>query len=241
MIGYADEAELGDSVETLAMLDESECRALRDQVYRLQPHWVQRYPNLPMYSLGAALFTDARLGDGHYEEAVATYNPVLQENFGLLYERLARVLSARLGGPVAYAPDKGLPNFWIFLAHPAFTLLSPSVHADLQYRQTDWAWAKSVSRPITFTLPLSLPRCGSGLNVWDLSVRRLDGAPKAEAARAFREANKRFIEYRLGHLALQFGHLLHQIATPTQLDDDDERMTFQGHGLFCDGVWQLYC
>ncbi len=241
MIGYAEEGEFGDAVETLAMLDESECRAWREQVCLLRPYWVQRYAKLPMYSLGAALYIDARQGRDHYRDATVRYNAILQEHFAALYERLAEVLSQRLAGPVAYAPDKALPGFRIFHAHPALTLLSASVHADLQYRQTEWPWATQISRPITFTLPLSLPHHGSGLHVWDVNVRQLDGIPKPEAARIFREANKRFVEYRLGHLALQFGHALHQIATPTDLIEGDERVTFQGHGLLCDGVWRLYC
>lgn len=241
MIGFADEGEFGDAVETLAMLSVSECRQLRDQVYRLRDHWVQRYPNLPIYALGAALFIDARRSGGHYGDSVTRCNSLLQEHFGPLYERLAEFLSRRLGGPVAYTPDKALPGFRIFLAHPAFMLLSASVHADLQYRHTDWSWAKSISRPITFTLPISLPRHGSGLNIWNVNVRQLAGVSKQDAARAFREAEKQFVAYQLGHVALQFGHPLHQIAMPQEMVDGDERVTFQGHGLFCDGVWRLYC
>lgn len=242
MIEFADEGEFGDAVETLAMLSESECQQLHEQVYRLRSHWVQRYPSLPIYALGAALFIDARRGGGgQYADAVSRYNALLQEHFGQLYARFAEFMSRRLGGPVAYTPDKALPGFRIFMAHPAFMLLSASVHADLQYRHTDWSWAKSISRPITFTLPISLPRSGSGLNIWNLNVRRLAGASKEDAARIFREAEKQFVEYRLGHVALQFGHLLHQIAMPQEMLDGDERVTFQGHGLFCDGVWRLYC
>lgn len=238
MMEYAEEGEL--SIEDIAMLAESECAELRRQILQLRPYWIQRLPDLPMYSLGAATYLDMAQGESHYVETAARYNPILQQHFAPLYRRLEEVLSRRLGGPVAYPPHKALPGFHIFLAHPAFTQGSASIHADLQYRQTDWSWARSISQPISFTLAISLPSCGSGVNVWNVSVTQLDGLPRAEAARVLRERGGQFFEYRLGHLTLQFGHLMHQIARPLWLVEGDQRLTFQGHALLCDGSWQLY-
>jgi hypothetical protein len=248
MIGYADEADLGNLVETIPMLDERECDELRREVYELQPHWVQRLPGLPMYSLGAALYLDAahalhnggQPGERMYVAIAAKYNPILLQHFAPLYRRLEEVLSKRLGGPVAFPPDKALPGFHVFLAHPAFTQMTASVHADLQYQLTDWSWARSVSRPFSFTVAISLPQQGGGLNVWDITVRQWGLLPPEQLSHALRQSGPRYFAYQRGHLALQCGHLMHQIATPKRLVDGDDRLTFQGHGLLCDGIWQLY-
>jgi hypothetical protein len=239
-MGYAEEGEVTGVVESLPFLDESACDALCRQVHRLRSHWVQRLEGLPMYSLGAVAYLDAAAGEADYLAAAARDNPILLEHFGWLYRRLEEALDQRLAGPVAYPAGKALPGFHVFLAHPFFTFMEPSIHADLQYQRTDWSWARNISRPFTFTVALALPHEGGGLNVWDVSGRQLDALPSAQRSRALHAAKKQFVAYRRGHLSLQFGHQMHQIATPKTLVDGDQRVTFQGHGLLCDGVWQLY-
>jgi len=36
------------------------------------------------------------------------------------------------------------------------------------------------------------------------------------------------------------GSLVHQIAPAYNADFNDRRLSLQGHGVKCDGVWQLY-
>jgi hypothetical protein len=240
MIYFADEAGLAASIDAVPLLDEAECDALRANIHALRPHWIQRMPGLPMYTLGAAAYLDGPRGPDYYQSEAARNNPVLREHFSPLYRRLEDILSRHLQGPIAFPADKALPGFHIFLANQAFTVIGPSIHADLQYRLTDWSWAAKVSRPISFTAAVALPREGGGLNVWDLDVRDYQDLPPPEAARALRRANARYVAYRRGHIAVQSGHKMHQIAKATELLEDDERITLQGHGLLCDGVWQIY-
>ena len=240
MVGLVDECEFGNAIEALPMLTERECEEVRSKLHELRHHWLQRRPDLPMYSLGAAGYLDAKERESPYTEAASLYNPILRGHFGWLYTRLEEVLSTRLGGPGAYPPEKALPGFHLFLADPRFTRKSAHVHADMQYQYLDWSWARTVSGPMSFTLAISLPREGGGINLWDISARQLVGLPDAEANRVLGEATTRFVAHRTGHLTLQFGHLIHQIATPTRMVEGDERFTLQGHGLLCDGVWQFY-
>jgi hypothetical protein len=193
-----------------------------------------------MYTLGAASYLDAHPDEAPYRRAAALYDPILREHFGGLYERLQEAMAVRLGAPTAYRPGGALPGFHLFLAHPGFTQSAAHVHADLQYNQLDWSWARMVSRPISFTLAIALPRDGGGINLWDVSARQFMSWPEADAPRLLGAATTRYFAHTVGYVTLQFGHLMHQIATPTRFVEGDERFTLQGHGLLCDGVWQLY-
>jgi hypothetical protein len=44
----------------------------------------------------------------------------------------------------------------------------------------------------------------------------------------------------VGGMALHSGFNYHQVAPMQNAQPDDVRITFQGHGLFCQGSWQLY-
>jgi hypothetical protein len=48
------------------------------------------------------------------------------------------------------------------------------------------------------------------------------------------------VPYKVGQLFYHTGHVLHQIVPGYKLDVEDRRITLQGHGVKCDGVWQLY-
>jgi hypothetical protein len=62
-------------------------------------------------------------------------------------------------------------------------------------------------------------------------------APVEEIAQS---RTRTFHPYTPGVLMLHSGHTLHQIAAVDQVYPDDERITLQGHGLYCDGAWTIY-
>ena len=62
-------------------------------------------------------------------------------------------------------------------------------------------------------------------------------APVEEIAQS---RTRTFHPYTPGVLMLHSGHTLHQIAAVDQAYPDDERITLQGHGLYCDGAWTIY-
>jgi hypothetical protein len=232
--------DLGRMIEHLPFLTEEECRQVRTKIIELRPYWEQRHPLLPSFTLGTAAYLDAPKGEQLYREKAARSNPVLAEHFSWLYERLKRSLTERLGRPVAYHADQALPGFHLFLAHEAFRNIAPSIHADWQYRDLDWSWARTAGEPMSFTLAISLPRSGGGLNVWDLDAAELVSLPNEKKRRIFNDHQPTYIAYQLGELNVHFGLLIHQIAPPREVFEGDERFTLQGHGLLCDGVWQMY-
>src|SRR5262249_27555082 len=124
---------------------------------------------------------------------------------------------------------------------------SLSIHFDLQYLSIPWSDVARAdrSRPLSFTLPIALPRGGGGLNSWDLSYEA--HAARCQATRAAvpgeemaQSRTRTFHAYTPGVLTLHSGHTLHQIAAVEEAHPDDERITLQGHGLCCDGAWTIY-
>jgi hypothetical protein len=101
-----------------------------------------------------------------------------------------------------------------------------------------------LSRSISFTLPLKLPRAGGGLTVWDLEYEEFLDARRRGYVETIAEIQRfkksEHVPYRIGEMVVHSGHRLHQIAPVESVDDDDERMTLQGHGVPCASGWVLY-
>jgi hypothetical protein len=181
-----------------------------------------------------------------YSEILVDTNPVLREHFHWLYSRLLYKLSMYLQAVVRTADELALPGFhvWEGLNVPTSPL---SIHFDLQYMSIPWPDARRAdrSRPLSFTLPIALPRGGGGLNSWDLSYEAQSASSQATGRfmspdEMTRDRPRTFHSYTQGVLTLHSGHTLHQIAAIDRAYPDDERITLQGHALHCDGAWTIY-
>jgi len=233
-------------ITSIGLLDESECARVDHQIKELRSHWVPRGPlaETSFFTLGAASYLD---DVGEYRDRAAVLNPVLHDSFAWLYTRLIEFLERRLRAPVAFAEGLAMPGFHIWLAPSIFVTPNASVHFDLQYRR---AWPEDVAgvdftRPLSFTLPIRLPRRGGGLNVWDVTYERY---------RRFAERLNAPLQpidltvlldpmrhpYTPGAIAMHSGHLMHQIGEIDQVSPGDERITLQGHALCQHGEWKLY-
>lgn len=229
------------AIHDIDLLSAAECDQVRLSVLALRPHWVHRIPDLPFYSLGAVSYMDA-VGDApSYARRARADNRLLRTHFSWLYERVAAALGQALGAPACYVEPLALPGFHIHLFDRAFEHPIAPIHFDLQYRFHDWrATDADLDHPISFTLAVSLPQHGGGLNTWDVSLaeRRLRASETPEELA--KGCERLFHAYQLGHMALHSGHLLHQIAPGTNLQPQDERITLQGHGVYAQGMWRLY-
>jgi len=235
--------------DAIPVLSSAECERVRQTVHGLRSRWIARgSADYPFYTVGAASYIDAvsRTPPPRYSEILVETNPVLREHFHWLYARLMNKLSLHLQAVVRTADELALPGFhvWQGLSVPTSSL---SIHFDLQYMSIPWPDAprSDRSRPLSFTLPIALPRAGGGLNTWDLSYE--EQAAHFEATRQFtpvaemaKSRTRTFHPYTRGVLTLHSGHTLHQIAAVDQAYPDDERITLQGHGLYCDGAWTIY-
>jgi hypothetical protein len=219
-------------VEEHAFLSAPDCQAVLDQVHALQPYWCRRMEAAPFFTLGTAAYLDCVAPDNRYAAQAMVSNVVLTSGFGPLLAQLQARLEAILAAPVTYAAHLARPGFHIFLADRLFLIPIASVHFDLQYRLVTWpdTPAPDFAQPLSFTLPIALPAAGGGLN-YACGPR---AAPHSAAQL------DRHQPYRVGHLYLHSGHLLHQIAPAADFAPDDQRVTLQGHAIRVGGVWQLY-
>jgi hypothetical protein len=233
-------------ITSIELLDASECARVDAQIKELRSHWVPRSPTpaTGFFTLGAASYLDDL---GEYRQRAAVLNPVLHDGFAWLYTRLIDFLERRLRAPVGFAEELAIPGFHIWLTPAIFVTPDASVHFDLQYLR---AWPKDVTgvdftRPLSFTLPIRLPRRGGGLNLWDVTYERYRRfAERLQAPLQPMDVtlllDRMRHPYTPGAIVMHSGHLMHQIGEIDQVAPGDERITLQGHALFQQGEWKLY-
>ncbi|MFF7393424.1 hypothetical protein ACFZAE_33915 [Streptomyces scabiei] len=234
-------------IDRLTVLTEADSAVLRDTVHGLREHWIPRGAEpAAFFTLGTPSYLDlAENPDtGDYRKRADASKAVLWESFGPLYERLADLLGRHLDAPVHYPEHLALPGFHVWLAAAVFTRAKAPVHFDMQYKAFTWPPGTDLSRLLSFTLPIRLPAAGGGLNVWDASHedfrRALEKGWVDDAADLKRFHALHYVPYKAGEMVIHSGHILHQVAPSTRVEADDERLTLQGHGVWCDGRWLLY-
>jgi hypothetical protein len=227
------------------LLQEPDCEEIKEEIFKLEDHWVQRHESFPFYTLGASSYIDAaELGFEAYNELAQKQNPMLDEKFSSLFETLCAALSEQWQSDVVMHEALARPGFHIFLAHPAFSLTAGSIHFDRQFESIDWSDIAEVdtSQQRSLTLSIQLPRAGSGLKVWNVNYLTFGDLPIEERREVLRDNRKsEYHPYVTGHLAVHSGHQLHQIAPPPRMGEDDARVTLQAHAVpSSEKTWILY-
>lgn len=212
-----------------------------DGVLNLADLWQQR-SEADFYTLGAASYLDGAWDSEPYRAFAQRCNSILADHFEDLYSLLASKL-VDLIGPVVFESELALPGFHVFAPKPGQIMcdascvmasVGGSIHWDLQhlchssfwlrYDKVEWKY------PLSFTLALQLPAAGGGLQFW----------PDCTNASLATSSAAQSINYCVGNMVIFMLPLLHQIAPVKTLSPTDRRITLQGHGLRCDGVWRLY-
>jgi hypothetical protein len=231
------------SILTTALLDRDQCADVAARVRAHEPRWTRRSTS-EFFTLGAASYLDDETA---YMPRAAATNPLLDGDFGDLHERLRTVLAERLDAPCSLASPFARPGFHIWRVPGIPTTAEASLHFDMQYERVPFPERARTGfdRPISFTLPLVLPRQGGGLTTWDVTVDQVNAFYRRTGYLVTLDDLKllltpRHHAYEVGTLVLHSGHMLHQIAPVPAVDPDDERITLQGHGIFYDGEWKLY-
>lgn len=234
------ETALGHIQET-SLLSAQECTEIRTLLLELREMWVQRQPPAPFHTLGLATYLDVCDEEGRKEYyANARYpNLILSRCLGWLYKRIAARLTEMLNAKVKYRKHCALPGFHIFTGVPE---KPAGIHLDVQHHQLEWAESDHADlvNTISFTLSIKLPR-GAGLNVWP--ELPLDYPPEVTTRDTWVQhmatLPSDFHPYTEGTLVLHDGMLPHQMALG-DVGPGAERITMQGHGVKCNGVWELY-
>ncbi|MFD4599628.1 hypothetical protein ACFWPQ_16545 [Streptomyces sp. NPDC058464] len=234
-------------IDSLDVLTAADSAALRDAVHGLRRHWTPRGPEpAAFFTLGAPSYLDLapNPGSADYQRHADASRPLLQDSFGWLYTRLAELLGKHLAADVGFPEHLGLPGFHVWLSAAVFTKPIAPLHFDLQYQSISWPPDTDLTRHISFTLPIRLPAAGGGLNVWDVSheqFRRALAKGWVESVADLKRFHPlQYVPYTVGRMVLHSGHTLHQVAPSSRVQPDDERLTLQGHGVWCDGRWLLY-
>jgi hypothetical protein len=186
-----------------------------------------------------------------YREAVELYRPEMLDNYGWLYDRVLQSLSQHVGGlPVQFlSPNTGVPGFHII---PSTALWSYPLFR-FHYDETFETLLHHVIQPnaithidtntcipesrISFTLPIAIPS-GGGLDYiqFDDSAQACHEPPHR---RHFCYTKKREL-YTNGDMVVHKGTLIHSIGEWNYTSYKDNRITLQGFGFECDGVWYVY-
>jgi hypothetical protein len=226
--GNPAEAPVHGGLQRVDLLDQAACNRVVDSVLALRDHWLPRVPLVPFFTLGAASYIDAIGERTHYEALARTYNPILHRHFDWLLERVREAIAGTEGMETVWLEGSALPGFHIYLANNLFSLPVASVHCDRQYQLVDWSAVENpdFTSPLSFTLPIQLPRSGGGLNTWNVREDEIEAVKKSAA-----KVPRVFEPYRVGELVMHSGNLLHQIAPSREMEEDDRRITLQGHGI----------
>lgn len=234
-----------EKINSINLLSNLECEKTSSIVYSLKESWIHRHAFAPYYTLGAASYLDAKKNSHNYYDLAELNNLILIKSLDWFYQKLVKTLEIYLQAPVKLTNAKALPGFHIYLGFKLFELSVAPVHYDLQYNLLDWNEIEQIdfNNPVSFTLPIALPKKGSGLNLWDITLTGRDALQTNENKQELGKQiikKKTFHPYRLGEMIIHSGLTAHQAIIGDDLKEGEDRITLQGHALFSQGSWQLY-
>ena len=255
-------------IHRVKTFSEEDCNKIEKTVDDLDKLWVNRscerrfqyetetvISKAPFWTLGAVSYLDAVTDKDMYDKHRDYLNPVLYKKFNWIYEIIRERLQSDLKEPVIIDEFLAHPGFHIF-ATKIGTTIEPeylrlfeqplgSVHVDVQYEEHYDYWQKfkevDFENTLSFTIPVKLPKNGGGLYTWDdkvdpYSFNYTTNKTKLSELESASVTNL----YNTGEMIYFIGHLLHQMMPGFNVQPTDRRITVQGHGVKCDGVWRLY-
>ena len=247
---------------------EEDCNKIEKTVDDLDKLWVNRscerrfsfetetvISRAPFWTLGAVSYLDSVASPKRYSQHRDYLNPVLYKKFNWIYEIICEKLQGELGEPVVIDGVLAHPGFHIFAAKSGTTIEPEylkmfeqplgSVHVDVQNEEHYDYWQRyktvDLEETFSFTISIKLPSGGGGLYTWTDKVNRHSfNYTTNENKLSDLESSPISNLYNEGEMIYFMGHLLHQMMPGVNIQPTDKRITVQGHGQKCDGVWRLY-
>lgn len=245
-------------------LTNQEVQKAIDIIESLNDIWVQRY-EADSYTLGATLYEDIKKPGGvsTYIHIARNINPILEKNFGWLYDIVIQKLSQEFDEQFKLTDKLGYPGFHIFGHRPGKlnselsvnVMQTPvaAIHYDRQYEDLSSYWRTTFysdidyANPLSFTLSIELPKNGGGLSTWGIN----DYEPDNDYVKFLKKLDYSnheygyigapdFVPYTIGKMFYFVGDMLHQISPAYKMDYTDRRITLQGHAIKCKNIWRVY-
>lgn len=228
-------------------LNEDEVQKTLKSVFELKEHWTHRGKavfDVPFYTLGAAGYQDVQTY-GETEKYKALFkekNPILKENFSWLYDKTKTFLEGIYKAPFDYYPEEsGYPGFHVFLEDDFFEISIASRHVDLQWKNIDWHGKEyDMTKTISFTCYLKLPQQGAGLNVWKSTYLDLQEYDLEKKEEILHEEGYETLSFDVGEMAIHTGLEFHQIAPFEEIQEGDERISYQGHAIWVEDKYVIH-
>jgi hypothetical protein len=247
-------------VGDVLIFNEEESSQIARSVIDSPDLWIRRGPVFSkdfhfFFSRGVASSTDALGSLDKYLSLAIESNAALLDMFSWIYPRIESALSSQIG---ECKVEKGLahPGFHIFhypetLPEKVFKSLSSNkadsfssvIHYDRQHMLLLEWWDRyrtyEIENTMSFTIPVLIPSQGTGLNIFkedkDICLENIKLLDVKESY------NKHTVSYSAGTCIYHIGKILHQAnVTIHNMLPGDMRITVQGHGVKCDGIWRLY-
>jgi len=231
----------------ITLLSQSDCEELVGRIVSGEIHWTGRHALEDQvhlfYTLGAATYLDSRAA---YGATAARSNPVLRGICPKLYQAVAEAIAEHTGHPAVLTDRLAIPGFHIFRGDnraPPGLLYGGTIHMDKPHERHKLPG--TIDGTLSLTLPLRIPASGAGMYFWKNVPNNMLSGPKAPhemspAQYAWFNKHKAFVNYEIGEMVLHDGLTVHQLANPGPTDQNDLRVSLQGHGVLCDGVWELF-
>ncbi len=232
-----------DCIKSYAFLSPEDSDKIVESVFALQEYWINRsdYFDYPFFTLGAASYLDAQQNNEEYYDLAKKLNPILENKFSQLYQKVQDFLEEKLGHKCIMAENQALPGFHIFLDDDFFEITVASRHVDLQFQLLNWNGLKfDPANNISFTVYIKMPSGGGGLYFWTHTHDDLKGFDNVTIDKTLMAVDPEFVKFNQGDLVTHTGLNYHQIAPMIDVQEGDQRISLQGHGILVDGVYHLY-
>ena len=189
---------------------------ISSSVFKLKDYWISRSEYFGFWTLGRCAYLDGKTLE--YAREIAVLNPILKQEFGLLYDLVTEHLSKQFDEPVVLTDQFAYPSFHIFESNPILLTQSGLWHTDYPHTTL----GVTAPDPYSFTLAIKLPSGGAGLDYKDS-----DG----------QEKHLPYVEKGMvGH----DGSILHRISCMKSYVPNEFRITLQGHVVRIDGQLTLF-
>ena len=204
--------------------------------------------------------------DEDYFSYINHNNNILKDNFSDLYDKVFKTL-VKILGPCEFIEDAPIPGFFIYGEKKNGLETNPvpaiggktNIHSDKQLEHLGYVWSNYSNietDTIGFTLPIEVPDSGSAILLWDQpnhgfymdndmsdAYKRYDYTENPNNIDVLNNniINKipEVIEHIPGRMFLQHGPIWHAAGHAVKPTTSDRRITLQGFGAKCDGIWRL--